>query len=370
MIRLENNRVDKVFLGEYLKEIKQVVSRLEGLDDLNAYRLHFEKEFARFIGSRHAVAVNSGTDALQLILLALGIGPGDTVIVPDVTYISTALVVKYVGAEPIFVDVKKSDLTIDEGAIEKRIQENTKAIMAVHMFGMPCAMERLRTIAARRRLFLVEDACQALGSASFKKNVGSFGDLAAFSFSYYKPMSSLAGNGGMIAFGQDRYGSKIHNYLNLWKTDASVLDLGRKFNKISLTDLATAKVKFKYMKQVAASREKIKQCYERGLSGVKEIKIFSDPKGISSVRENYPILTEKRDKLFAYLSKKGIKTDLPYVPLHLCKMFQASGLSRGNFPVAERYYKHALHLPLYTFMKEEECRRVVETIGAFFGRSN
>lgn len=365
MIRLENNRVDKVLLGEYLREIERIVKNIGGLDDISGYRKEFEKEFAYNIGTKYALAVNSGTDALQLALLALGVGKTDSVILPDLTYISTGLVVKYVAAQPIFVDVKKEDLTIDENKIESKIKENTKAIIAVHMFGRPCNMNKIVKIAQKYKLFLIEDACQALGSRYREKSVGLFGDIAAFSFSYYKPLSSLGGNGGILVFNKNEYNDKIYRYLNLWKKDIKLLDLERKFNKISLIDIATAKIKLKYINQIKNSREESKKCYEDSLSSVKYINIFKDPKEVFSVRENYHILAKDRDKLHAFLRKGNIESELPYPPLHSLGIFGKNNCESG-FKITEEYFSNGLHLPLYSFMKKEEIIEVTKAIKDFY----
>jgi perosamine synthetase len=365
MIRLENNKVDKVLIGEYLKEIERIVKNIGGLDDINSYRKEFEREFAENIGTKYALAVNSGTDALQLALLSLGIGKTDSVILPDLTYVSTGLVVKYVEAEPIFVDVKKEDLTIDENELEKKIKNNTKAIIAVHMFGRPCNMNKIINIAQKYKLYLIEDACQALGSKYHGKSVGLFGDIAAFSFSYYKPLSSLGGNGGILIFNKNEYNEKIYGYLNLWKKDLKLLDLGRKFNKISLTDIATAKIKLKYINRIIKSREDAKKVYEDNLSSIKYINIFKDSKEIFSVRENYHILTKDRDKLHIFLKRRGIESELPYPPLHSLGLFSRNN-SDSEFKTSEEYFSKGLHLPLYTFMKKEEVLEVTKAIKDFY----
>jgi len=364
MIRLENNRIDKILVKEYLKEIEFVVKNIEGLDDINSYRKEFEAGFARFLGAKYALAVNSGTDALQLALLALGIGKGDAVIIPDLTYISTALVVKYVLAEPILVDVKKEDLTIDEAKIEKAITPNTKAIIAVHMFGHPCNMGKLRVVAQKHNLYLIEDSCQALGSAYKDKYVGTFSDISAFSFSYYKPLSSLAGNGGMLVFNNNAYKDRIEKFINLWKTDISLLEADRKFNKISLTDIATVKIKLKYINQIIESRNNAKKLYEENLLHLRYIEVFKDTKGFFSVRENYHILAKDRDKLHAFLKKKGIDAELPYPPMHTLKLFRKQ--NNTDFKITEDYYNRGLHLPLYSFIKKEEMLEVVEAIREFY----
>ena len=363
MIRIENNRADKLFLKEYLHEIENAVITTKGLDDFNGYRQNFEKYFARFIGAPYAAAVHSGTDALQLALLVCGIGKGDSVIVPDLSYIATGLAVRYVGAEPILVDVKTTDLTIDEKKVSAVMRADTKAIIAVHMFGHPCQMKKLKTIAKSHNILLIEDACQAIGSIYDGKKVGTFGDLAAFSFSYYKPLSSLVGNGGMLTFQKKEYEEKLSAFLDAWKIEEPLVLSDKKFNKMAFLDIVTTQVKLKYFEKIVASRRRTRELYEKYLHSIKQIKFFSDEPGCQCIFENFLILTGKyRDRLYRHLSKNGVKTDLPYLPLHLTPMCSC----RGAFGVTMRYYQEALHLPLYSFMLESECQRVISLINSFF----
>jgi UDP-2-acetamido-2-deoxy-ribo-hexuluronate aminotransferase len=368
MIRLENNRADKLFLKEYVKEIGHIVVSMDGLDDVRVFRHDLEKEFARLTESKFAIAVNSGTDALQLSLLALGIGKGDSVIVPDVTYISSALAVAYVGAEPIFIDIKKDDLTINENHIKAHIRPNTKAVIMVHMFGQPCAVKKIKKICKENNLFLIEDACQSFGSTYNGRPVGSFGDMAAFSFSYYKPLSSLGGNGGMVVFQDKNYFDRINKYLDLWKQSIALCSLDRKFNKISLTDIATVKVKLKYKTQILAARSKIKRLYEKELASLKNISILRDAANGESVRENFPIMVEDRDRLHKFLLKKQIKTEMPYEPMHSLGLFKNNACLKEDFPAARFYHAKALHLPLFSFMNEKECFLIIASIKDFFSK--
>ena len=367
MVRMENNRVDKVLLKEYFKELDLAVKGMNGLTDINSYRKEFEKEFASNLGLPYAIAVNSGTDALHLILLALGIGKGDSVIIPDLTYISTALVAHYVGAELILADVKNTDLTLDESRVAPLIKKNTKAIIAVDMFGNPCEMAALRRIAERNRLFLIEDACQAFGSRYRGKSVGAIADASAFSFSFYKPLSSLAGNGGAIVYHDQKMLAAVNKFLDLWKVDNSISVAGRKFNRISLTDLATVRVKLRFSRQIIEHRDKIKKLYEERLSGTKGVRLFNDRPGFFSVRENFPLLVEKRDLLYSFLKKRGIDTDLPYPPLHGVDFLAGEG-KKANFTVTREYFNSGIQLPLFSFMKDKECIIVVDAVKDFISK--
>lgn len=362
-IRYDSNIADKVFLSKTLKEIEEAMKTMQGLNDINTYRKKFEQNFTKYLGNKYVFSINSGTDALHLALLLLGIGRGDTVIVPDLCYVSTALVVRFVGATPIFIDAQEN-LSIGPHKVEKAIQKNTKAIIAAHMFGQPCDMDTLIKIAKKHNLKLIEDCCQAFGSKYKNKNVGTFGDIATFSFSYYKPISSSGGNGGIITFNNDNYAKEIPFYLNIWEGSSKLAS--KKFAKMSLMDMAAVNVKVKYRELIISQRTKLKETYERNLSKVKGVKIFADEKSNFSVKECYNILAEKAIELISYLKKHNVVVDLPYKPLHKMEAFSDLGYQDTEFKRANSYYENGIHLPLFSFMKKEEVEYVIKLIKDFF----
>ena len=365
MIRLENNRIDKLLLKKYLKELSCVVKNVRGLNDINKYRERFEVDFANFIKADHVLSVGSGTDALQLALLALRVGEGDEVIIPDLTYISTALAVKYTGAKVVCVDVKPEDLTIDCAQIERKITKHTKAIIAVHMFGRPCDFSKLKQLAKKYGLFIIEDACQALGSKYHGEFVGTLGDIGCFSFSYYKPLSSLAGNGGMMVFKKEAHRDTAVRYLEIWNAGKYFEDTKCKFVKMSLTDLATVRVKLSLIKHIFISRLEIKEIYEDGLARLKNIVIFKDRPGTNSIMENYLILINKRNLLRSYLKSQKIDSDISYVPIHLTELFKRGQNTGKSFQATKNYYLKGLHLPLFSFMTKDEAKDVVDAVRNF-----
>lgn len=362
-IRYEDIRVDRLLIKEYQKQLEIDLKKIGGLNDIDILLKEFETLFAKYIRTKYAFAVNSGTDALQLSLLGLDIGEGDSVIIPDVTYPAVPLSVIYTKAEPIIVDIKKEDLEIDENLIEKKIKKNTRAIIAVHMFSRPCNLEKILKIAQKHNLYVIEDCCQAESSEYKGKKLGSFGDLSCFSFSYYKPLSSWGGGGGLICFNDERY-KKIVDYTKIWKDDDALLKAEKRFARMYLLDLIAIKVKFKYLKEIIKSRLRIKKNYEGELGKIKNIKIFKDNKDSLSVPQNFVILSKERDKLGKYLEEKGIIWQRPYQPLHLMKIFKK--FSKDKFPNSEKYWRQALHLPLFSFMKTEEANSVIDSIKKFY----
>lgn len=363
VVRYEDNRIDRALIKEYQQQLEKDLKKIRGINDIELLLKEFEIAFAKYIGTKYAIAVNSGTDALCLSLLTLGIGKGDSVILPNVTYPAVPLSVIYTGAEPIFVDIKEEDLEIDENLIKKNIKKNTKAIIAVHMFARPCNIEKILEIAKEYNLYVIEDCCQAESSEYKGKKLGSFGDISCFSFSYYKPLSSCGGGGGMVCFNNERY-KKLLDYTRIWKDDEVLLNAGKRFSRMYFLDLISIKVKFKYLKEIIKSRLKIKKIYEERLGKIKSIKIFKDRKDSVSVPQNFVIFSKERDSLGKYLKEKGIIWQEPYCPLHLMSIFKR--FSKGKFPNSERYYHKAIHLPLFSFMKEQEAEYIIESIIAFF----
>lgn len=361
IIRYDDMRIDRLLIKEYQKQLELDLKRISGLNDIDMLLKEFEDIFAKYIGTKYAIAVNSGTDALQLSLLALGIGKGDNVVIPDVTYPAVPLSVIYTGAEPIIVDIKEKDLQIDENLIEKNIKKNTKAIVAVHMFARPCHIDTILEIAKKYNLYVVEDVCQAESSEYKGKKLGSFGDLSCFSFSYYKPLSSCGGGGGMICFNDEKY-KRILDYTRIWKDDEVLIEANKRFARMYLLDLIAVKVKFKYLKEIIKSRLKIKKIYEDGLVKIKDIKIYKDNSYSVSVPQNFVISLEDKDNLNKYLKEKGIICQEPYVPLHMMDIFRCKS---RNFFNSENYYFHSLHLPLTSFMDAKDVEYIIETIKNF-----
>lgn len=365
IIRYDDMRIDRLLIKEYQKQLETDLKRLGGLDDIEMLLGEFESIFSQYIGTKYCILVNSGSDALQLSLLTLGIGKGNSVIIPDVTYPAVPLAVIYTGADPIFVDVKEEDLQINENLIEKHLKRNTRAIVAAHMFAKPCNIGNILKIAKKHNLYVIEDCCQAESSGYKGRKLGSFGDLSCFSFSYYKPLSSCGGGGGAICFNDEKY-KKLLDYTRVWNDDEALIQAGKRFARMYLLDLAAVKVKFKYLKGIIKSRLKIKEIYENTLSKIKEIRIFKDIENSISVPQNFVIFSQKREMLGKYLKSNGIIWQKPYTPLHLTKIFKR--FSRAAFPFSEKYWKEALHLPLFSFMKEEEHLGIIKLIEVFFNK--
>lgn len=362
-IRYESLLVEQALAREYAIEMEQALKGMSGLNDIKPLIRNFEKEFATYIGVEHAVAVNSGSDALKMALLASGVGPGDEVIVPDLTYQAVALAVFYCGARPVPVDACRDDLQMDPAAVEKAITKQTKAVIAAHMFGRCCDIEQIGKLCREKNIIFIEDVCQAESSRYKNRMLGSFGDMATFSFSYYKPLSSCGGGGGMVVFNNDKENC-IRHWMEDWRNDDELLKLGQRFAPMSFMDLIALRVKFVHLKEIITSRHKTKALYEQGLSAIEGLTIFKDRPATESVAQNFVVCCEQRDKLFDFLTAEGVMVQKPYLSLHQMSVFKRA--KKESFPVSEWYSSSALHLPLYSFMSQEKVETVIEYCRSFF----
>lgn len=364
MIRYESVFVEQVLAKEYAVLLQALLKDMQGLNDIKPLIRKFEQEFAQYIGVKQALAVNSGSDGLRLVLRAAGVRPGDEVIIPDLTYQAVALAVVYSGARPVMADASADDLNIFPQAVERLVTPRTRAVIAAHMFGRPCDLGALQELCRRKGLVLIEDVCQAESSTYKGKMLGSFGDLAVFSFSYYKPLSSCGGGGGMVTFNQPEFGV-MADWQNDWQDKPELLTNGQRFAPMSFMDLVVLEVKFAHLKKIIESRKKVKGIYERALKDVAGLGIFFDRPGTDSVPQNFVVACDCRDEFMRYLAQKDIMAQKPYIPLHRMSAYRS--LCGADYPVSDRYWLTALHLPLYSFMSEEKALRVAAVCRAFFG---
>jgi dTDP-4-amino-4,6-dideoxygalactose transaminase len=365
-IRYESILVEQALSREYAAEMERVLKAMNGLNDIKLLVQDFEKEFARYIGVKNAVAVNSGSDALKMALMAAGVGEKDEVIVPDLTYQAVALAVFYCGAKPVPVDAGIDDLQMNPAAVEKAITKKTKAVIAAHMFGRACDVKRIWKLCRDKNIIFIEDVCQAESSRTKGRMLGSFGDMAVFSFSYYKPLSSCGGGGGMVVFNND-IGTRIRRWMEDWRNDGELLKLGQRFAPMSFMDLIALRVKFPHLKEIITSRHKIKALYEQGLGAIEGLTIFKDRPGTESVAQNFVVCCQQRDQLFDFLAAHGILAQRPYLPLHQMAVFK--GIKKEKFPVSVWYSASALHLPLHSFMSRQKAQNVVECCRSFLAGS-
>ncbi len=331
-----------------------------------AYIGRFERAFAEFCGVRHAVSCTSGTAALHLSLLALGVGPGDEVIVPTLTFAATANAVRYCGATPAFVDSEPETWTMDPEQVAAAIGPRTKGMIVVHLFGHPGNMEALQEIADRRNLFVIEDAAQAHGAEFRGRRVGSIGRLGTFSFFGNKIITT--GEGGMITTDDD----DLATSMRLLK--AHGMDPNRKYwfpvigYNYRMTNVAAA-IGLGQIEKVAwhlERRREVAQWYREHLRSVPGLIWQSEQAWARHVWWMFTIVLDDRlaiarDTVMAQLSASGIDTRPVAYPLHQVPPYQAS--SQGQrFPVADRLARRGMNLPTSAGMKREQVVRVCDRL--------
>ena len=337
----------------------------------------FEKEMADFCGTKHAIGLNSGTDALFLSLKALNIGPGDEVITTPFTFIATAGVIANCGAKPVFADINPETFNIDSSKIEEKITEKTKAIIPVHLFGQMADMDEIMAIAKKHNLFVIEDAAQAIGaeygsagSPQAKRKAGTIGDLGCFSFFPSKNLGAF-GDGGMVATNNEELANKIRllknhgsspkeKYLNLIVGTNSRLDA---------IQAAILRVKLKYLSKWSKERAEKASYYNGKLKGVGDIITPVTAADRNHIFHQYTIRTGSRDELQKYLKEKEIPTMIYYpLPLHLQPAFEYLNYKSGDFPESEKAAKEVLSLPIYPEIEREQQDVVVQKIKEFYAK--
>ena len=328
-----------------------------------------EKNIAGFIGTKHAVSLNSGTDTMFFALKALNIGPGDEVITVSHTFIASIAVIVNAGAKPVLVDVK-DDFTINVNQIESAITDKTKAIIPVHLNGRVSEMDKIMEIAEKHNLIVIEDAAQALG-AKFKGPVGwqmagSFGIAGSFSLYPFKILGCF-GDGGVLTTNNDQLAEKIKLLRDHGqKTKTEIVCFGWN-SRLDNLQAAILNLKFKYLPQYIDRRREIAQLYDKGLNQVKGITLppapDSDDKHFDCF-QNYVLKAEKRDELYNFLKNEGVET-LIKDPI---ANHNQSGLNLSEFklPYSEKLAQEVVSLPMYPELEEEEINYVIESVKKFY----
>lgn len=329
---------------------------------------NFEKKFAKFCKVKYAISVNSGTDALFLALKAIGIQKNDEVITTPFSFIATAEVVANIGARPVFVDIDTDSFNIDVSKIKKAISSKTKAIIPVHLFGQMAEMSEIIKIAQKYKIFVIEDACQAIGAEYKKKKAGSIGDFGCFSFFPSKNLGAY-GDGGMVVTNNKKLAEKIvllKNHGSSEKDKYRNLILGTN-SRLDTLQAAILNVKLRYLKNWQEIRQEIAQYYTQNLKNVGDIVI---PKILSErvhIFNQYTIKTKKRDELKEYLKKHHIETMIYYpIPLHLQPCFKYLGYKKGDYPEAEKASEEVLSLPIHPYLSKKEQFFIVQKIKSFY----
>lgn len=330
----------------------------------------FEEEFARYCGAKHAVSVSSGTAALQLSMIALGIDKKSNVITTPFSFIATANSVLHAGSTPIFADIDRKTFNIDPKQIDQNATEKTKAIVPVHLYGYPCEMEAIMEIAKNRKLRVIEDACQAHGAQYCGQKIGTIGDVGCFSFYPSKNMT-VCGDGGMV----------VTNDEDIARAIAKLRDCGRKAKyehdvigytaRLNTVNAAIGRVQLRSLDEWNDKRIKNALLYNRLLADVEDVVTpLEGNSEIKAVYHLYVIRANKRDKLKKWLEDSGIESGVHYpLPIHLQPIYkQLFKFKGGEYPISESASKECLSLPMYPSLARSSIEYVCERIHAFYNK--
>lgn len=322
----------------------------------------FEKEFAAYTGGAHAVALNSGTDALHLALRALDIGPGDEVITVPFTFVATTEAIGIVGAKPVFVDIDPATYNMDVTAIEALISPRTKAIMPVHLYGQPVDMDAVMAIAQRHHLAVVEDCAQAVGATYHGKQVGTIGTIGCFSFFPSKNLGCY-GDGGAAVTDDATLAQRLvalRGHGGRVKYYHEELGVNSRLDEVQA---AVLRVKLPHVDQWNQARRQVAMRYNEMLAGIPGVKTPEELADTVPVYHQYTIRTKDRDRVQKALQERGVQTMIYYpVPLHLQQVHAFIGHQKGDFPKTEHATEEVLSLPIFPELSFEQQQEVVEAI--------
>jgi dTDP-4-amino-4,6-dideoxygalactose transaminase len=321
----------------------------------------FEEEFAAYSNAKFGIGVNTGTSALHLSLLAADIGPGDEVITTPFTFVATVAAIEYAGAKPVFVDIEPKSYNIDPAKIEAAVTPRTRAIIPVHLHGLMAEMDPILEIARRRKLVVIEDACQAHGAEYKGKRAGSLGDLAAFSFYPGKNLGAY-GEGGLITTSNADYAKKIR-MLRDWGAEKKYHHVLKGFNnRLEGIQGAVLRVKLRHLEAWTEGRRKAAALYDKLLSG-SGVVVPQPQKHQRHVYHVYAIRTKQRQVWADALNSQGIQTGIHYpFPVHLLPAYADLGYKAGDFPHAEGAADEVLSLPMFAELTVEQCEKVARAV--------
>ena len=338
--------------------IKSVIARTNFIQGEDIRLL--EREFAAFSSARFGVGTSSGTDALHLALLGLGVGPGDEVITTPFTFTATAEPICYCGAKPVLVDIDRKTYNLDPARIEAAITTKTKVIMPVHLYGRPADMDPILEVASRHDLKVLEDAAQAHGAEYKGRRVGSIGAAAAFSFYPGKNLGAY-GDAGMIVTNDEKLAkwcSMMADHGRTEKYSHDYIGYGKRMDTLQAAILRT---KLRHLEEWTKTRLEKVAAYNQMLAGLVETPF--DPAWAKSVYHQYVIRVPKRDEVFQRMKEAGIGVGIHYpIPLHLQPAYAFLGYTKGDFPESERAADSVLSLPLFPEMTAEQQQYIVEQL--------
>lgn len=343
--------------AEILSAIQQVIesSAFAG----GAFVSRFDEEFAAYSQTKYSIGLGTGTEALWLPLLALGVGHGDEVITVPSTFMATAEAITYSGARPVFVDIEENTYTMNPALLEKAITPKTKAIIPVHLFGQTADMDPILEIANRHGIPVIEDACQAHGAEYNGRRAGSLGIAGAFSFYPGKNLGAM-GEAGSVTTNDANLKAKVEtlrDHGQQKKYHHSMIGWNARMDGMQGAILS---IKLKHLERGNEARRTNAALYHKLLAGEKSIILPREAAGRRHVYHLYPIRTPKRDSVIEALAKRSIGCGIHYpIPVHLQEAYQSLGLGKGSFPVAERCAQEFISLPMFPELTQDQIETVV-----------
>ncbi|MCR5204106.1 MAG: DegT/DnrJ/EryC1/StrS family aminotransferase [Lachnospiraceae bacterium] len=323
----------------------------------------FEKQLAEHLGVKHCVALNSGTDALILAVRSLGIKEGDEVIVPANAYIASVIGITENGATPVFVDADEY-MEIDVDKIEEKITEKTKAILPVHLYGQCSCMDKIKEIADKYGLYVIEDCAQCLGSKYDGKYAGTFGAIGCLSFYPTKPLGAF-GDAGAIITNDDEVAERVRllrNYGSKVKYHNEINGVNSRMDEVQA---AMLQVGLKYLDEMTKERQKQARLYTYKITN-KKVHIPAIHEKVDHVYHLFPVLVEDRENFQNYLKDNGVNTQVHYpIPPYVAECYKDWGYKWNDFPNAGKYANQEVSLPIYAGMPDEEIQYVIDVINAY-----
>jgi dTDP-4-amino-4,6-dideoxygalactose transaminase len=357
--------------AQYASLREEVLAALDRVGQRAAFILgeevqEFEKEFAAYCGVRHCVAVNSGTSALHLALLAAGVKPGDEVITTPNSFIATAEAISYTGSTPVFTDIDPQTANIDPSQITRALSSHTRAILPVHLCGLPAEMDQILEIASRHNLAVIEDACQAHGARYHGRRVGSIGSAAAFSFYPTKNMGGY-GEGGALTTNDDEVAAlartlRSHGEVRRYTHD----HIGYNYRMEGFQG-AVLRIKLKRLDEWNARRKKVAEIYRRVLTGAR-LEMQEGAACDERIYHLFVVFVDNRDAVRAKIEERGVQTAIYYpLPIHLQEPYQSLGYPKGSLPHVERACERVIAMPLYPELTDEQVTYAATTLREIVG---
>lgn len=359
--------------AEYLEHQEEFLQIIKGVLEKGEYILgsevtQFEAEFAAYIGTRFAVGVASGTDALKLSILALDLKAGDEVITVSHTAVATVAAIESAGAVPVLVDINADTYTMDAGQLEKAISPKTKAIIPVHLYGQPAPLEQILKLARDHQLFVIEDCAQSHGAMYQGKRAGSLGQLGAFSFYPTKNLGAF-GDGGMIVTSDPDLYKRLTLLRQYGWEQRYISKIPGENSRLDTLQAALLRQKLQHLDENNLRRNRLAQLYTRGLTN--QVKVPQQNPGSTHVYHLYVIRTPAREALRLFLQEKGIMTAIHYPqPIHLQPAYLNRIKISGKLTATEAIYPEILSLPLYPQLDETSVLKVIKEINSFFQKKS